>query len=504
MGCGAGAAANREALGRATVESVTVDNKAAPAKFAWQPGPLQITRLDGDEALGLCSLSLMLNPGQNAVLPSGESMGRQELQFRALELAGATKPWVLLCLCACLGAEEMVKTRGQGFVKREDLDKEAKRLVRRFGIRYLEIRKAARSQCTLSVIGNPSQTVSSVDLCKQLLSEDSHMAGLVHIYLALNLELSEAITLPDGVQQGGKDLALRAIALDPKSADAYYCLAMCIGDVDTVTTLPDGEALDRRQMCLRAIGFDPKHAGSYRYLGYLCSSEEYIQLPTGETMEKQKLYWKAIELEPSYEVAYNSLATTLQKGEAIQLPWGERLNKQNLYLKAIALEPAYARAYLNLAHCLEQGETIQVPTGERLSKRDLYLKAIERDPTYARAYSALGSTLHDCWSIQLPTGESANKLYLFLKAIELDPSAEQPYRNLSIELDRRRSCDSDVQYTRDWQDTSFRMWAVCGACGTPPDWFRIPPKIIGSGQTAVQEYVQDLAHQGIFWAAKAA
>lgn len=85
------------------------------------------------------------------------------------------------------------------------------------------------------------------------------------------------------------DVYLRAIAINPKHAPAFNCLATCIRLPGAAVLLPDGGRATAQQLLLKAVDLDPGYVAPYHNLAASLPPLGSVTLMNGSTLTKKEL-----------------------------------------------------------------------------------------------------------------------------------------------------------------------------------------------------------------------
>lgn len=184
--------------------------------------------------------------------------------------------------------------------------------------------------------------------------------------LAPALQSYSARLLKSGDVTAARIFAEEAIRIDPKYADGYYILGMCLGNGKKL--LPEA-----RSAFAKAIRLNPENA--LALIGYGA-----VLTKLKEFTAARCAYELAITLNPGIADAHFNYGNLLMEG------WFHRdadlTSACAAYKKAIEIDPGYAKAYLNYSMALRR---LEMDT----EANEAYEKAIQLDPSLEEAQTAL-------------------------------------------------------------------------------------------------------------------
>jgi len=102
------------------------------------------------------------------------------------------------------------------------------------------------------------------------------------------------------------------------------------------TATAEGRSFTQRELLLRALELDPRSARAFADLGAVCAGETVVvnEMPFSE----KDLYIKAIQLDPNLRLAYENLIEVLEPGEHITVG-DTSYDKRALLAKANSIQP---------------------------------------------------------------------------------------------------------------------------------------------------------------------
>ena len=277
----------------------------------------------------------------------------------------------------------------------------------------------------------------------------------------------------DGVQQFPRDLSLRlscgilqhrcgaigaalesfdsAVALDPRSVDAWYCLAGVLkasGRADeavaayrkTLALAPDffqaadnlgnllldaGEPAASLGLFERSIAVNPANPRAFNGLGLASRA-------MGRTGEAIKALRHALGLHPGFVEAWSNLGNALRDEGAMD-------DSIAAHRKAIALAPERAEPHMELGVTLTHLKRHQEAMAE-------YRSAIALDPQFAPAHANMGASL-------LSQGDLDAAAASLREALRLDPQLDVAHSNYLFALHYRGDIDAAETFriARDYQ-----------------------------------------------------
>jgi tetratricopeptide (TPR) repeat protein len=245
------------------------------------------------------------------------------------------------------------------------------------------------------------QTRRAVDHARQALAADGSAINLATLAMALdwNGEYDEAIKI-----------ALRAVDIDPLSAEAHAALAEVYADRNNWN-----RALEEAQ---QAVELNDKDPLVIRNLGYVLAMQ-------GRVDDALDAYDRAAELAPHLGFVH------LGAGN-VHVAQGNYADAITAYEKAVAANPDIATPYDALGHA-------SALNGDPDKAIATLRKAVEIDATYGPAYAHLGRVYYTKLNY-----ESA--IENLTKAIELGVDKEEYYYQLGLAYSYLDDCENGVRW----------------------------------------------------------
>jgi len=286
--------------------------------------------------------------------------------------------------------------------------------------------------------------------------------ALAHAYVALLQRKAELTTTraqgrPIGVvhPHTGQPMTsiqfcLTALVLDPRCAEAYFHLALCLSSeaAADALTLPaelGGGVLTAHDAITRALAIAPRYAPALTALAMMAPPGQPVVLPDGRRMTPVETLVEALRADPGYVGSYDALITFFQLGliTSVKLWDGAEVDHIGLLLRLLQYNPTHALAFSTLASMLPPGAAVSVvrPTVDvrpaLMTRRDLMVEALRCD-TRASGLQLLllaremGPT--DTVSVPQLSGSPLTKLDLLVRAQSTDLPQPLVFSDLAVAL----------------------------------------------------------------------
>lgn len=243
----------------------------------------------------------------------------------------------------------------------------------------------------------------------------------------------------------------KAVALDPRSVDARYCLAGALKatgrDTEAIAAyrrtlelapdffqaadnlgnllLDNGQAAEAHALFERSVAINSTNPRAYNGCGLACRA-------MGKTAQAIAALRRAIELQPGYVEAWSNLGNALRDSGAID-------ESIAAHRRAITLAPERAEPHLELGVTLTHLKRNQEAVAE-------YRTAIGLNPNLAPAHANLGVTF-------LAQGDLDTAAACLREALRLDPDLDGAHSNYLFALHYRHDIDAAETFriARDYQ-----------------------------------------------------
>lgn len=270
----------------------------------------------------------------------------------------------------------------------------------------------------------------------------------------------------------------KAVGLDPRNVDAWYCRAGALKAAGrgsdaieayrkTLELAPDffqaadnlgNLLLDSRQAAAaqglfeRSIAINPANPRAFNGFGLACRA-------MGRTEVAINALRRAIELHPGYVEAWSNLGNALRDA-------GEIEESLSAHRRAISLAPERAEPHMELGVTLTQLKRNQEAIAE-------YHAAIRLNPALAMAHANLGATL-------LAQGDLDAATERLREALRLDPNLDGAHSNYLFALHYRHDIDAAETF-RIARDYQARFAAPLGTAVRPHENSRDPQRQLRIG-----------------------